>query len=62
MPTRVSVTASRLRSRGSHRIEEALYREVGVYNGPTIKPIELRVGFNEHMTSVRTSERADPAF
>src|SRR5215203_4753933 len=28
---------------GSHRIEEALYREVGVHNGSTIKPIELRV-------------------
>ena len=35
---------------GSHRIEEALYREVGVHNGPTIKPIELRVGIIEHMT------------
>ena len=29
---------------GSHPIEEPLYREVGVHNGPTIKPIELRVG------------------
>ncbi|HWN70537.1 MAG TPA: hypothetical protein VNM90_23010 [Haliangium sp.] len=35
---------------GSHPIEEALYREVGVHNGPTIKPIELRVGIVEHMT------------
>ncbi|MBA3538427.1 MAG: hypothetical protein H0T79_02260 [Deltaproteobacteria bacterium] len=35
---------------GSHHIEEALYREVGVHNGPTIKPIELRVGIIEHMT------------
>ena len=35
---------------GSHPIEEALYREVGVHNGPTIKPIELRVGIIEHMT------------
>ena len=35
---------------GSHHIEEALYREVGVHNGPTIKPIELRVGIVEHMT------------
>lgn len=29
---------------GPHRIEEALYRERGVRNGPTIKPLELRVG------------------
>jgi len=29
---------------GTHVIEEKLYREVGVRNGPTIKPIELRVG------------------
>ena len=35
---------------GSHPIEEPLYREVGVHNGPTIKPIELRVGIIEHMT------------
>jgi hypothetical protein len=35
---------------GSHHIEEALYREGGVHNGPTIKPIELRVGIIEHMT------------
>ena len=35
---------------GSHPIEEALYREAGVHNGPTIKPIELRVGIIEHMT------------
>ncbi|HWN70215.1 MAG TPA: hypothetical protein VNM90_21395 [Haliangium sp.] len=35
---------------GSHPIEEALYREVGIHNGPTIKPIELRVGIIEHMT------------
>lgn len=35
---------------GSHSIEEALYREVGVHNGPTIKPIELRMGIIEHMT------------
>ena len=35
---------------GPHRIEEALYREVGVRNGPTIKPIELRAGMIEHMT------------
>jgi hypothetical protein len=35
---------------GSHDVEEPLYREVGVHNGPTIKPIELRVGIIEHMT------------
>src|SRR5262249_56270365 len=35
---------------GGHYVEEALYREVGVHNGPTIKPIELRVGIIEHMT------------
>jgi hypothetical protein len=29
---------------GSHFVEEALYREVGVHNGATIKPIEIRVG------------------
>lgn len=29
---------------GPHRVEEPLYREVGVRNGPTIKPIERRVG------------------
>lgn len=34
---------------GAHHIEEALYREVGVHNGPTIKPIELRVGVVERM-------------
>jgi hypothetical protein len=35
---------------GNHHVEEPLYREVGVHNGPTIKPIELRVGIIEHMT------------
>ena len=35
---------------GSHAIEERLYREAGVHNGPTIKPIELRVGMIENMT------------
>lgn len=35
---------------GSHHIEEPLYRKVGVHNGPTIKPIELRAGIIEHMT------------
>jgi len=29
---------------GSHEIAEPLYREVGVHNGPTIKPIERRAG------------------
>lgn len=36
---------------GQHRVEEALYRELGVHNGPTIKPIELRAGMiARHMT------------
>ena len=35
---------------GAHHIEEALYREIGVHNGPTIKPIELQAGIIEHMT------------
>lgn len=35
---------------GPHTIEEALYRKVGVRNGPTIKPIERRAGIVEHMT------------
>lgn len=34
---------------GAHHIEEALYREIGVHNGPTIKPIEVRAGIIEHM-------------
>ncbi|MCZ6652127.1 MAG: hypothetical protein O7D91_03775 [Planctomycetota bacterium] len=29
---------------GPHSVNEPLYREVGVRNGPTIKPLELRVG------------------
>lgn len=29
---------------GAHLVEEKLYRQIGVRNGPTIKPIELRVG------------------
>ena len=29
---------------GTHRIEEPLYRAVGVRNGPTIKPLEKRAG------------------
>ena len=35
---------------GVHFIEEPLYRKVGVHNGPTVKPIELRAGIIEHMT------------
>ena len=35
---------------GSHQVEESLYREVGKHNGPTIKPVELRVGIVAHMT------------
>ena len=35
---------------GSHHVEEALYREVGQHNGPTVKPIEVLVGIIEHMT------------
>jgi hypothetical protein len=35
---------------GDHHIEEPLYRQVGVHNGPTIKPLELRVGIIEKMT------------
>jgi hypothetical protein len=36
---------------GEHKVEEPLYREVGKHNGPTIKPIELRVGMiARHMT------------
>jgi hypothetical protein len=35
---------------GRHVIEEPLYREVGVHNGPTIKPVELVAGIIENMT------------
>ena len=35
---------------GSHHVAERLYREEGVHNGPTIKPIELCAGIVEHMT------------
>ena len=35
---------------GTHRLEESLYREVGIRNGPTIKPLEVRAGIVEHMT------------
>jgi len=34
---------------GDHHIEESLYRKVGVHNGPTIKPIELRVGIIKNL-------------
>ncbi len=29
---------------GTHVVEEKLYRQVGVRNGPTLKPIEIRCG------------------
>jgi hypothetical protein len=35
---------------GAHDVEEPLYRLLGVHNGPTIKPIELRAGIVENMT------------
>ena len=35
---------------GDHHIDEALYRQVGMHNGPTIKPIELRAGIVKQMT------------
>ncbi|MFH0982756.1 MAG: hypothetical protein V2A79_14625 [Planctomycetota bacterium] len=36
---------------GAHWIEEDLYREVGVHNGPTVKPMEVSVGMvAAHMT------------
>jgi len=34
---------------GRHVVNEPLYRQVGIHNGPTIKPIELRAGVVEHM-------------
>lgn len=34
---------------GAHEIAEPLYREVGVHNGPTVKPVEERAGIVEHM-------------
>jgi hypothetical protein len=34
---------------GDHHLEESLYRKVGVHNGPTIKPIELRVGMIKNL-------------
>jgi hypothetical protein len=34
---------------GPHVVEEPLYRRVGQHNGPTIKPIELRMGIVEGM-------------
>jgi hypothetical protein len=34
---------------GPHVVEEPLYRRVGEHNGPTIKPIELRMGIVEGM-------------
>ena len=35
---------------GAHKVREPLYREVGLHNGSTIKPVELKVGIIEHMT------------
>ncbi len=36
---------------GSHDVTESLYRDVDVHNGPTIKPLELRMGMvARHMT------------
>jgi hypothetical protein len=36
---------------GSHAVQEALYRELSVHNGPTIKPLELKLGMvAQHMT------------
>jgi hypothetical protein len=29
---------------GAHEVREPLYRQVGVHNGPTVKPIERRIG------------------
>ena len=44
-------SSARYRGRwGDHHVEEPLYRKVGVHNGETIKPIELRAGIIEHMT------------
>ena len=31
---------------GSHELVEPLYRAVGVRNGPTVKPLELRAGMS----------------
>lgn len=35
---------------GAHHVKEPLYRQVGVHNGPTIKPVELKAGIVEGMT------------
>ena len=36
---------------GSHEVEEPLYRQAGVRNGATIKPLELKMGMiGRHMT------------
>lgn len=32
---------------GAHRIEEPLYRRIGVHNGPTLKPLDVRIGVIE---------------
>lgn len=36
---------------GAHYVRESLYRQVGVQNGPTVKPLELRAGMiSQHMS------------
>lgn len=35
---------------GAHRIEEPLYRAVGIHNGPTVKPLEKRAGLVYSLT------------
>jgi hypothetical protein len=47
---RQASSATYFRRWGDHHVEEPLYREIGIHNGQTIKPIELRVGIIEHMT------------
>ena len=32
---------------GAHHIEEPLYRRIGVHNGPTLKPLDVRIGVIE---------------
>lgn len=35
---------------GAHEVMEPLYRQVGVHNGPTVKPLEAKVGIIGNMT------------
>lgn len=35
---------------GGHLVAEPLYRELGLHNGPTLKPLEVRLGIVEHLT------------